>query len=149
MAAMAERHRAADGVAAPPRRTTAERIGLETVAAVMDVFYDRIQQHPTLAASFRVVGDWEAHKAKLAHFWWVGLGGRSYASYRYEVVPRHAAVGVTPALVDDWLALFETTVREYVPAESADFWLFRARRMGDSLRLVDEHYRRKAARSAA
>lgn len=130
------------------RRVTAEHIGRDTIARVVDVFYDRIQHHPTLAEPFRIVHDWPAHKAKMTHFWWVALGGRAYASWRYEVVPKHAAVGVTPALVDDWLALFETTVRERVAPELADVWLFRARRMGDSLRLVGDYYRRKQARPA-
>lgn len=128
-------------------RTTAEEIGRATIAAVVDDFYSRIQHHPTLAGPFGIVHDWPAHKAKMTHFWWLSLGGRPYLDYRYEVMPKHAAVGVTAALVDDWLALFETVVHAHVEAPAlADAWLFRARRMGDSLRLVEAYYRRKRER---
>lgn len=133
--------------AAVPRRSAAGTIGRDRIAYVVDVFYDRIRQHPCLAEPFEIVEDWPAHKAKMAHFWWVSLGGRAYSSYRYEVVPKHAAIGVKPAWVDDWLDLFETTIRESVSGEAAELWVFRARRMGDSLRLVDEYVRRKKMRS--
>lgn len=131
----------------PPRRTAAGQLGRDTIAGVVDTFYERIQQHPTLAGPFRIVTDWQAHKAKMTHFWWVSLGGRAYAEYDYKVVPKHAAIGITPALVDDWLALFDRTVREQAAGAAADLWLFRARRMGDSLRLVGNYYRRKQARA--
>lgn len=127
-------------------RDTHNRIGHATIARVVDDFYERVQRHPTLAEPFRVVSDWHEHKARLTHFWWVALGGEAYAPYHYEVGRKHADVGVTSALVDDWLALFETTMHEHVAPDVAQSWLHRARRMGDSLRLLGEFYRRKAAR---
>lgn len=103
---------------------------------VVDVFYDRIQQHPTLAEPFRVVSDWSEHKAKLTHFWWVSLGGQAYADYQYSVISRHVSVGVTDQLVDDWLTLFDVTMREIISDELADAWMHRARHMGKSIRML-------------
>lgn len=128
--------------AALRRRATAEQIGWENVAHVVDTFYDRIQSHPTLAEPFSIIADWDEHKARLTHFWWMALGARAYASYQYEVGPKHAAIGVTSILIDDWLELFEQTMRETIDPDLADSWLFRARRMGDSLRLVGRYYAR-------
>lgn len=131
------------------RRVTAECIGRDQMAHVVDVFYERIQRHPTLAEPFLIITNWDEHKARMTHFWWMALGGRAYAFYQYEVAPKHAAAGVTSELVDDWLTLFETTVHEHIAPELAEAWLFRARRMGDSLRLAGAYYRRKAARPPA
>lgn len=139
-----------DTVGVRASRTTAEAIGRDAIAAVVDDFYDRIQHHPTLAGPFRIIRDWPAHKAKMTHFWWLSLGGRPYLDYRYAVMPKHAAVGVTAAQVDAWLALFDSVVRAHVTTpEWAEKWLFRARRMGDSLRLVEAYYRRKQQRPDA
>lgn len=137
-----------DTPSAQRRRTTAEFIGRDRIEQVVDTFYNRIQHHDTLAEPFLVVDDWVEHKAKMTHFWWMALGGRAYDTYQYEVGPKHAAVGVTSPLVDDWLALFEKTMREIIPDELADEWLYRAHHMGNSIRMIGEFYRRKAARPA-
>lgn len=129
------------------QRETHARIGLETVRAVVDDFYDRIQRHPTLAERFAVVEDWDEHKARLTHFWWISLGGQAYAPYRYRIGEKHAPVGVTHALVDDWLALFRTTLDDHLPTHLADAWIERAERMGDSLRMLSDFYHRKTQRS--
>lgn len=129
-------------------RETHERIGLEAVRAIVDDFYNRIQHHPTLAQPFAIVDQWEEHKARLTHFWWISLGGKAYASYQYRIGQKHAPVGVTHALVDDWLALFRATLNDHLPRHLADAWLERAERMGDSLRLLSDFYRRKAQRPA-
>lgn len=124
-------------------RDTHERIGLGRIAAVVDDFYERVRSHPTLAVPFAPVGDWPDHKARLTHFWWIGLGGRAYADYRYDIGRKHAPVGVTPALIDDWLTLFRATLDDHLPRALADAWFIRAQRMGDSLRLLTEFYARK------
>jgi hemoglobin len=131
----------AKAVAASDRqrsRATAERIGRAAMTHVVDVFYDRIQQHPTLAKPFRIVSDWDEHKAKLTHFWWISLGGQAYANYKYSVVSRHISIGVTDSLVDDWLALFDATMRETLSAELADEWMHRAHHMGRSIRMLGD-----------
>ncbi|MGA7802153.1 MAG: group III truncated hemoglobin [Gammaproteobacteria bacterium] len=128
------------------RRQTHERIGHDRVAAVVDDFYERVQAHPALAVPFLMVNDWALHKARLTHFWWVALGGRRYRPDRYDVAGKHLAVGVNDALVDDWLALFDATLRDHLPPELAHAWLERARLMGVSVRQTTAFYARKAGR---
>ena len=53
----------------------ANQIGLNKVHAVVDDFYDRVQQHPRLAAPFAIVANWPEHKAHLTHSWWVTSEG--------------------------------------------------------------------------
>jgi len=137
-------------------RTSAERqrqtyalIGWPAVRAVVDDFYDRIQWHPTLAQPFAVVTDWEHHKARLTHFWWISLGGDAYAPYRYRIGEKHAPVGVTHALIDDWLTLFRRTLEDHLPPDLAGLWFERAQRMGDSLRMLSDFYQRNPDRFRA
>lgn len=113
-----------------------EAIGLETIAAVVDAFYDRIQQHPTLAEPFRRVTDWLEHKARLTHFWWLNLGGTRYRDDRYRVGPLHMTLGITDPLVDDWLALFRETLDAHLDAGLAAEWYRRAELMGRSIRML-------------
>lgn len=117
-------------------RNTHEAIGRDTVAAVVDDFYDRVQRHPTLAEPFLRVSDWPEHKARLTHFWWISLGGDAYRDDEYRVGPAHIGMGVPPELVDDWLALFRATLDAHLPPELADPWFDRARNMGRSIRMM-------------
>lgn len=116
----------------------ADAIGHEHVAAVVDLFYDRIQAHAQLQVPFARVHDWPAHKALLTHFWWVTLGGPRYLTHSYEVARRHEEAGFTPELLSDWLALFRATVQELLPDELAAGWIERAERIGRSLRYMHE-----------
>ena len=118
----------------------AHLIGREKVAEVVDRFYDRIQQHPTLKQPFQVVNDWPHHKELFSHFWWVSLGGERYLKYRYEVTSKHMAAGFTPELLVDWLALFQDTVREVLEPELADPWVKRAELIGQSLTMMHEFH---------
>lgn len=123
-----------------------EEIGLSRIQAVVDDFYARIQDHPTLAAPFGIVHDWPEHKARLSHFWWVSLGGAPYRDDRYRVAEKHLPVGLTDALVEDWLALFRQVLSEHLPEDPAAYWYSRAENMGRSLRLMSTFYAGKTAR---
>jgi hemoglobin len=111
----------------------AEDIGRERVARVVDVFYERIQTHPSLKKPFAVVHDWPAHKAILTHFWWVSLGGKRYLDYSYAVARKHHESGFTPELLVDWLALFRDVIMSELPPELAAGWMTRAEVIGQSL----------------
>lgn len=117
----------------------ADAIGQERVAAVVDDFYNRIQQHASLAAPFARVHDWTEHKAILTHFWWVTLGGKRYLNYSYAVAHKHEQAGFTPALLVDWLALFRSVIHDHIPEpELAAGWIERAERIGESLTAMHE-----------
>ena len=114
--------------------TTAETIGRERIAQVVDTFYERVQRDPGLAMPFSVVKDWPHHKDLITHFWWVTLGGERYMDYSYNVVKKHRAVGFTSGLLKhNWLPLFEQTLREQLPTDLADAWMAQAQRIGRSL----------------
>jgi Truncated hemoglobins len=115
-------------------------IGSVKIAAIVDDFYGRVQQHPTLSKPFSIVKDWDEHKRHLAHFWWISLGGPTYRPDKYRVADKHVPLGITAELVDDWLALFQATLRDHLPDELVEPWLVRARSMGESIRLMADFY---------
>src|SRR5688572_26316527 len=92
----------------------ATRIGLAKVHEVVSDFYDRVQRDAELAQPFALVTDWPEHKAHLAHFWWVTLGGDRYRDKPYSVADKHALAGFTPDLLRTWLALFQRTLNAHL-----------------------------------
>ena len=117
----------------------AETIGADKVRHVVSDFYDSVQRHVTLRVPFGSVHDWAEHKAHLAHFWWVTLGGKPYRDKPYRVADKHAAAGFTPELLVDWLALFRETLAAHLPDHLAEHWYARAANIGRSLVLMHEH----------
>lgn len=126
-----------------------EIIGLETIRAVVDEFYERIQSHPTLAEPFAIIHDWPEHKDRLAHFWWLSLGGEPYRDYQYNVGPLHMALDINDAHVDDWLDLFYEVMSKYIAEEQVDAWHGRAQNMGRSIRMLVEYGQQMRAQQAA
>lgn len=122
-----------------PLRDTYALVGRAKIAAVVDDFYERVRRHPSLAESFGIVTDWAEHKARLTHFWWLSLGGPAYRQDRYRVAEKHMSVGVTPALVADWLDLFRATLADHLPQDLTDAWYGRAANMGASLSLLADY----------
>lgn len=116
----------------------AHQIGRERVAEVVAAFYGQVRVHPTLSVPFARVTDWPHHLEILTHFWWVSLGGERYLDYSYQVPSKHAEAGFTPALLQDWLALFQQTLLDRLPPEQAVPWIERARKIGTSLNLLHE-----------
>ncbi len=112
------------------------KIGLHAIRAVVVDFYGRVQEHPRLAGPFSVVGDWDLHVERLVHYWWTVMGGLPYSDFRYALGDRHAPLGLTHALVDDWLELFQQTLLDHVDPELASRWHGLAMGIGESLRLM-------------
>ncbi|RLK47147.1 hemoglobin [Alkalispirillum mobile] len=128
--------------------TNGPALAHETIDRVVRAFYARAREHPDLAATFARVEDWDEHIARISHFWWVSLGGRRYRPDRFQVGPRHVALGVTGRQVDAWLDLFEETLSEQVADDQArQDWLDRAHRMGRVIRGLGAFYERRDART--
>ncbi|MEA3219203.1 group III truncated hemoglobin [Immundisolibacter sp.] len=115
-------------------RDLAALLGRERITTVVADFYDRVRHDPELGPTFAEVRDWDEVKARIGHFWWIDLGGERYRDDVYNPHTVHRHFGVRPEQVDPWLRLFEATVRDHLPAELAEVWLTRARRMADWVR---------------
>jgi hemoglobin len=122
-----------------PHRQLAARLGRDTIAAVIADFYERARHDPDLGPTFAQMSDWDEVKARIAHFWWLDLGGERYRADIYNPHTVHRHFGVRPEQVDPWLRLFEATLRDHLPPDDADVWLTRARRMADWVRTELQH----------
>ena len=106
----------------------------EDIARVVARFYERVRAHPGLGPVFaRHVSDWPAHEARIVAFWESAILG--LPSYRGSPVAVHRdARDVRPGMFAPWLALFEMTLREELPRETAEAWSALAHRIGRTLR---------------
>ena len=111
----------------------ADLLGRDKVKAVINDFYDQIQVHPTLAEPFSSVHDWPTHKEKISDFWWVVLGGKPHASYKYDPVGKHLMAGFNENLLKDWKQLFKKTLSLHLDQELSDLWFSRVVMIGQNL----------------
>lgn len=111
-----------------------QQLGKETIEAVVSSFYDRIRAHPTLGSYFSAVKDWDELKPRLAHFWWLDLGGERSRPDIYNPHAIHRQLQIPPALIDDWLQLFEANLNEHLPPDQAQAWFGRASKMAEWIR---------------
>lgn len=111
-------------------------LGWDKVRAIIVDFYRRLLADPRLAPFFAHVTDVEATAATITRFWWRELGGAAViAGEVFNPHEVHRRFGVTPGSVDDWLEVFEVTLRDHLPPEQADPWLARARKFGEWTRI--------------
>ena len=114
-------------------------ISPEQIDTVVASFYARVRAHPKLGPVFAAhVTDWPAHEEKISRFWRNAiLFERGYDGNPMMIHKR--AGNVRPGMFDDWLALFDATLDQSLPAETAAQWSALAHRIGRGLRygLVD------------
>ncbi|MDI1253027.1 group III truncated hemoglobin [Thermomonas sp.] len=113
------------GAAAIPSR--------EQLAALVDMFYDRIQVHPDLGPVFNAaVRDWPEHKQLLTSFW-CSVVLRA-GTYRGNPMSAHRPHAITTRHFVQWLALWRETADDVLAPKQAELVLEYANRIGRSLR---------------
>ncbi len=106
----------------------------DDIARVVARFYERVRAHPGLGPVFAAhVSDWPAHEARIVQFWESAILG--LPGYRGSLVKVHRdARDVRPGMFMPWLALFDMTLRDELPPETAAAWSALAHRIGRTLR---------------
>lgn len=122
----------------PKRRLVpiCELIGRERVDAVVQAFYAKLRQHPDLKHYFAHIPDFAEHEARIADFWWIAMGGKVEKRHAVDMVRRHQPLGLDEQAFAQWLAVFDETTREHLPAELADAWLRMAQAIGTNLKRI-------------
>ena len=115
------------------RTSLADKIGKPLIDKVVDDFYNKIQGHKSLSKPFESVDHWDEHKEKIAHFWWVALGGIPTGSYQYDPVGKHFTAGFNLDLLEDWKALFSEVCSRHLDSGLAQEWGNRVQLIGDNL----------------
>ena len=106
------------------------------IARLVEHFYARIRRDPVLGPVFHsAIGTaWDAHLDKLRRFWSaVMLRSGAYHGDPYTAHLR--LPGLTPAMFDAWLGLFEESCRDLFPDATAQAFIDRAQRIARSLRM--------------
>lgn len=116
---------------------------LDDLYRVIDDFYTRIQNDPILQVPFRSVVDWPEHIQKLTHFWWVRFGGRPYLFNHYNPVAKHFFAGFNRDLLTRWLFIFHETLQTHLTPEQASLWKLISERMGESLFVRNELFKKE------
>lgn len=120
-----------------PRIGPGVAVGIDedAIRTLVHAFYGRVRRDEVLGPIFNVaVDDWDAHLAKLCDFWSSVL----LMTGRFKGSPM-AAHARNPAIRDEhfarWLALFERTAVEVLPAPAAALFVEKSRMIGQSLAL--------------
>jgi hemoglobin len=106
----------------------------DNIRLLVQTFYGRAREDDLLGPIFNAaVADWDHHIAQIADFW----SSMMLRTGRYNGRPMrpHLMLPLTGAHFDRWLALFEPTAREIFPAEVAEAFILRARRIADSFEM--------------
>ena len=121
------------------RETSSDSAGVAVIpshdqlAALVDVFYDRIQVHPDLGPVFNAaVHDWPEHKHLLTSFW-SSVVLRA-GTYRGNPMSAHRPHAITTRHFVQWLALWRETADEVLTPKQAELVHEYANRIARSLR---------------
>jgi hemoglobin len=105
-----------------------------SIARLVRTFYDRARDDALIGPIFNgAVADWDHHIAQITDFW----SSMMLKTGRYDGRPMrpHLRLPLRAEHFDRWLQLFEATAREIFPAEIAEAFIIRARRIADSFEM--------------
>lgn len=104
------------------------------IHAMVHGFYARVREDALLGPVFEArIDDWGPHLERMCAFW----SSVALMSGRYNGRPmdRHLPLPIDARHFDRWLELFEATARELCAPSAAQHFIFRARRIAESLEL--------------
>ncbi len=105
----------------------------DTVARVVYRFYQRVRAEPGLTGYFSHIDDWPQHEKHIVDFWWGVMGGKVASPRPRAMEHGHRDLDFGQRELNLWLALFERTLRESLPEESARKWAELARGLGRAM----------------
>ncbi|MCP2155150.1 MULTISPECIES: group III truncated hemoglobin [Agrobacterium] len=114
-------------------------IGIDAgfVDLLVETFYARVLEHPTLGPVFdaRLSGRWPEHMARMKQFW--AAVAFKNGGYGGKPVQAHLGVkGMSAELFPQWLALFSATLDDIAPSPQAhSCFMETAERIAKSLTL--------------
>lgn len=104
------------------------------IERLVRAFYARIREDAVLGPIFEArITDWEPHLKRMCAFWSsvVLLTGR----YSGQPMRVHAPLPIDARHFDHWLRLFAETAASVCPPDAAEHFVFRARKIAESLEL--------------
>lgn len=120
----------------PLRKPLDDRIGEDTIHALVHAFYAKVRKDEFIGPIFaRVIGeDWDPHLARMCDFWSSVM--RMTGRYKGNPMVAHMRLKmVRPEHFERWLSLFRETASELCPPEIAALFVSRAEAIAKSLQL--------------
>ncbi|WP_448204714.1 group III truncated hemoglobin [Azospirillum sp. sgz302134] len=115
----------------PASTPTGSPITDRDIATLVRRFYDKALRDPVIGHTFTGVTDWEEHFEVIERFWASHLlGAKSYKGHPFMA---HVDLDLTPESFTRWLALFQETATEVLPAPYAEQAVAKANHMAKSL----------------
>ena len=103
-----------------------QRISFAQVQHVIHAFYARLQADPQLSHFFKHIADFTEHEYRISCFWWMSMGGKLHTPPSIDMINKHMPLGISSNDLQIWLQLFEETLKEQLPAQSAQDWFEKA-----------------------
>lgn len=105
---------------------------IETLADIkilVDAFYTKVGNNPLIGPVFHGVlkQHWQPHMEKMYQFWQTVL--LEEYTYNGRPFPPHAELPISKDHFDQWLALFNETLKEHFQGPKADEAYWRAEKM--------------------
>jgi len=109
------------------------------ISVLVDTFYDRIHAHEILGPIFKTaIGEnWDLHLVNMKAFWAsVTMNAGLYSGKPVEAHRKHSGT-IESWHFEIWLGLFKQTLEDTAPTpESVDYFMIRAERIANSLKLA-------------
>lgn len=104
------------------------------VKRVVQVFYSRLLQHPTLGQFFQHIENFEEHEQRIADFWWITMGGQPEPRPKIDMIGKHLPLGITENDLGIWLTIFRETVAQHIDPVAAEIWINNAEQIAQRIR---------------
>lgn len=109
-----------------PTTPLCQQISFAQVQQVVHAFYERLQAHAQLSSFFKHITDFSEHEHRISCFWWMSMGGKLHTPPSIDMINKHMPLSIESDDLQIWLQLFEETLNEKLPAQSAQLWFEKA-----------------------
>jgi hemoglobin len=101
---------------------------------LVDTFYERVRSDPEIGPIFAAaITDWRPHLDTMVKFW--SSVALMSGTYKGKPIAAHMPLSLTPPHFLRWLSLFEQTAQHVCPPEAAKFFVARAQKIAQSIKL--------------
>jgi hemoglobin len=108
-----------------------QRVTEDEIGRLVDAFYAKVQLDPVIGPIFNEqIEDWPAHLALLKEFWAAMLLGTG--SFRGNPLETHLKMTLSAEHFERWLTLFRATALELLPADRAEVFIAKSRRIAET-----------------
>jgi hemoglobin len=101
---------------------------------LVDTFYERVRSDPEIGPIFAAaITDWRPHLDTMVKFW--SSIALVSGTYKGKPIAAHMPLSLTPLHFLQWLSLFEQTAQEVCPPDAAEFFVARAQKIAQSIKM--------------